>query len=65
MLLQNFQIINNFLSFFWRYIYYFRGFLSCSFVSLSELFCGEFFEAFVILLAILLPIKSPVASAVF
>ena len=31
----------------------------------SELFWGEFFEAFVILPALLLPIKSPVASAVF
>ena len=39
--------------------------LSCSFFSVSELFCGEPFETFVILLAILLPIKSPVMSAVF
>ena len=38
--------------------------LSCSFVTVSELFCCEFFETFVILSAILLPIKSPVASAV-
>ena len=37
--------------------------LSCSF--LAELFCGDVCETFVILLAILLPIKSPVASAVF
>ena len=39
--------------------------LSCSFVTVSEIFCCEFFETFVILLAILFPIKSPVASAVF
>ena len=31
----------------------------------SELLCGEVFETFVILSAILLPIKSLVASAVF
>ena len=37
----------------------------CSFVTVSEFFYGEFFETFVILLAILLPIKSPVAFAVF
>ena len=39
--------------------------LSCSFVPVFELFCGEFFETLVILLPILLPIKSPVASSVF
>ena len=39
--------------------------LSCSFVIVSELFCSELLETFVILLTILLPIKSPVASAVF
>ena len=39
--------------------------LSFSFVTVSELFCCEFFETFVILLAILLPIKSQVASTVF
>ena len=39
--------------------------LSCSFVIVSELFCNERLGTFVILLAILLPIKSPVASAVF
>ena len=39
--------------------------LSCSFVTISAFFCCEFFETFVILSAILLPIKSPVASAVF
>ena len=37
--------------------------ISSSFV--SELTCGEFFDTFVILSAILLPIKSPFASAVF
>ena len=35
------------------------------FVTVSELFCGEIFETFVILSAILLPIKSPIASAIF
>ena len=39
--------------------------LSCLFVTVSELFYCEFFEYFVILLEILLPIKSPVASAGF
>ena len=39
--------------------------LLCSFVIVSELFCCEFFEIFVFLLAILLTVKSPVASAVF
>ena len=39
--------------------------LSCLFVTVSELFCCKFSETFVILLAILLPIKSPVASAIF
>ena len=38
---------------------------SCSFVIVSELFCGELLETFVILSSILLPIKSLVASAVF
>ena len=39
--------------------------LLCSFVIVSESFCGEFLETAVILLAILLPIKSPVTSAAF
>ena len=39
--------------------------LSCSFVTVSELFCCRYFETPVILWGILLPIKSPVASAVF
>ena len=43
-------------------IYFFWYFF---FTSVSELFCGEVLEIFVILSAILLPIKSPVASAVF
>ena len=43
---------------------YFSVSISSSFV--SELFCGEVLSNFiVILLAILFPIKSPVASAVF
>ena len=40
-------------------------YLSCLLVAVSELFCCQFFETFVILLAILFPVKSPVASAVF
>ena len=39
--------------------------LSCSFVTVSELFCCEFFESFANLFAVLWPIKSPVASPVF
>ena len=39
--------------------------LSCSFVTVSELTCCELFCAFVILLAILLPIKSSVVSSLF
>ena len=38
--------------------------LSCSFVTISELFGCEFFETFVILLVVLLPIKLPVDSVV-
>ena len=40
-------------------------YLSCSLVTASELFCAELLETFGILLAILLLIKSLVASAVF
>ena len=39
--------------------------LSFSILTFSKLFCGKVFETFVIPSAILLPIKSPVASAVF
>ena len=39
--------------------------LSCPFVTVSELFCCDVSENFVFLSVILLPIKSPVASAVF
>ena len=39
--------------------------LSCVFVTVSELFYCEFFETFIILSVILLPIKSPVVSSVF
>ena len=47
------------------YIYPFLGVsLSCSFVIVSELFRGNFLETSIILSAVLLPIKSPVASAV-
>ena len=38
---------------------------SCSFLTASELFCDEDFEALVILSKILLPAKSPVFSATF
>ena len=38
-------------------------YLSLYFVTVSELFCGEIFEIYVILSAILLPIESPVISA--
>ena len=40
-------------------------YLSSSFVTVSQLFCCDFFESFVILLVFLLPIKSPVSSAAF
>ena len=36
--------------------------LSYLFVIVSELLCGEIFENYLILFAILLPIKSPVAA---
>ena len=39
--------------------------ISISFSFVSELSFGEVFETFVILSAILLPIKSPIASGVF
>ena len=39
--------------------------LSCSFVTGFGLICGECFWTFVILSEILLPVKSPVTSAVF
>ena len=39
--------------------------LSSSFEIASELFCCEIFETLVTLLAILLPIRSPVTSSVF
>ena len=52
------------MSFFRRYIYFSFG-TSTSLLASSKLVCGDFFETLVILSAILLPIKSPVASAVF
>ena len=52
----NIKIINNVLYFFWIYIYIYIYIylsldisLSFSFVTVSELFCCDFFEAFVIL----------------
>ena len=59
------QIINNFWYFFLRYISFFSYIsLSVSFVTVSEVFCWEVFETFAIILTVLIPIKSPVASAV-
>ena len=49
---------NQFIIFWYTLLFYYNS-------SVSELFCCGFFESFVILLAILLPIKSPVAYAVF
>ena len=63
--------MNNLLSFFWRYIYISFGIslsnpvFSISLSTVSELFCGEVFQTFVISSAVLLPNKSPAASAVF
>ena len=61
-----YQIVNNFLSFFW-YLYLSLGIsLSFSFVIISELFCCEFFlNLFNSINNSLIPIKSPVAPAVF
>ena len=39
--------------------------LLCSFLTFSNLFCSKVFETLVILSVTLLPIKSPVASAIF
>ena len=39
--------------------------LAYSLLNISKLFCGEVFQTFTILSPILLPIKSPIASAVF
>ena len=52
------------------YISFFRYFsikskFSASFITVSELFCDEVIETLLILSALLLPIKSPVASAIF
>ena len=50
----------------WTYIYLSLGIsLSSSFVTVTELFWCKVFEISVILLGILLPIESPVVSAVF
>ena len=47
-------------------IYLFSGIsLSCSFVTVFQLFCDKVFETFIILPSILLPIKLPVASVAF
>ena len=50
--------------FIYIYIYIFVG-IFVSLTIISKLVCGELFETFVILLAILLPIKSTVSSTVF
>ena len=39
--------------------------ISASLLAVFKLFCVNFLETFVVLSAILLPIKSPIASAVF
>ena len=44
---------------------YFSLGISLSCATVSELFCCEFFETSLVLVAVLLPIKSPVASAAF
>ena len=55
-----------FLSFFTEDLYLSSDiFLSCTYLTVSELFCYEIFETFDILLAILLPIKWTVASGIF
>ena len=60
------NLVNIFLFFFRRYIYLSFGIsLSCSFLIVSKLLCDKVHETFVILSAIWLTIKSPVASAVF
>ena len=51
--------------FFWRYDLSSGISLLNAIFYVSQLFCGEAFEVFVILFAILLPTKSPVGSAVF
>ena len=52
--------------FFWRYIYFFRYFLiMLNIYNCLWAFCKELFDTFIILLAILLTIKSPAASAIF
>ena len=50
--------------FFWRHMPFLGISLSSPFVTVSETLRCEFFETVVILLAMLLPIKSPVAFAV-
>ena len=60
-------MINNLL-FFWIYIYiyiYTVFGISVSLSTVSDLFWGELLETVVILLETLVPVKSPVASAVF
>ena len=59
-------MVDLFYRLFSRDIYFSLGIsLLFSFVNVFELFCCEFLETFVILSAILLPVKSPVASALF
>ena len=45
--------------------YYFNLRSSIFYLSFGDIFCGDVFETCVIFSAILFPIKSPVASAVF
>ena len=64
------QLMNNLLSFFGDVYLPFGIFLTNSifsvlFVTVSGVLCGEILETFVILSAILLPVKSPAASVDF
>ena len=67
-LLYQSYVINNVLSILWRYISFFRycsiksDIYCCNYWTISELFYAKVLETFVILSAILLPVKSTVAS---
>ena len=56
--------IYTYITYIYIYIYILFG-ISASISTVSELLCGKHIKTFVILSAILLSIKSPVASAVF
>ena len=61
----NIKIINSFLSFLWRYISFFRYFFIIVICNYLWIILCELFETLIVLLTILLPIRSRVASAVF